>query len=101
MLSSGAERAKAWPDIAVVFTLVYSLLFRQVFARMDPELAHGLAFGLIRCAGASPLRGLIAAMTAAPAGGAIRKMGIDFPSPLGLVAGSDKAGRSFGGRAWL
>ncbi|HLS03735.1 MAG TPA: quinone-dependent dihydroorotate dehydrogenase [Actinomycetales bacterium] len=101
MLSSGAERAKAWPDIAVVFTLVYSLLFRQVFARMDPELAHGLAFGLIRCAGASPLRGLIAAMTAAPAGGAIRKMGIDFPSRFGLAAGFDKDGQAVRGLAML
>lgn len=76
--------------LAVVFVVVYSLLFRHGFAHMDPELAHHLAFNLIRAVGASPLRSVIAARTSAPAPGGVRAMGIDFPARFGLAAGFDK-----------
>src|SRR5690625_7997636 len=57
---------------------------------MDPELAHHLAFRVIRAVGASPLRRLVASRTSAPASGRARVMGIEFPGRFGLAAGFDK-----------
>lgn len=57
---------------------------------MDPELAHHLAFRVIRAVGASPLRRLIASRTSVPASGRARVMGIEFPGRFGLAAGFDK-----------
>lgn len=70
--------------------VVYRFLFRHGFAHMDPELAHHLAFRVIRMVGASPLRRVISARTAAPKSARIRAMGIDFPARFGLAAGFDK-----------
>jgi dihydroorotate dehydrogenase len=70
---------------------VYDLLFRRVFARMDPERAHHLAFGAIRVAGRVPvLRGAVRAALAPPSAGAVRVLGRTFPSAFGLAAGFDK-----------
>lgn len=80
------ERSK----IAVVLPIVYKFIFRHGFAHMDPELAHHLAFRLIRAVGATPLRGLICSRTSAPKSGGVRAMGIEFPARFGLAAGFDK-----------
>ncbi|MGN6783110.1 MAG: quinone-dependent dihydroorotate dehydrogenase [Marmoricola sp.] len=61
----------------------YRLLFDHVLTRTDPEAAHHAAFGAIRAA-----RPLLAPL--APGAPAVRAMGIDFPSVLGLAAGFDK-----------
>lgn len=69
---------------------MYRFLFRHGFSHIDPELAHHLAFRVIRAVGASPLRRWIASRTSAPASGRVRVMGIDFPARFGLAAGFDK-----------
>ena len=61
----------------------YRLLFDHVLARTDAEAAHHAAFRAIRAA-----RPVLAPFT--PSGTAVRAMGIDFPSVLGLAAGFDK-----------
>ncbi|WBB60476.1 quinone-dependent dihydroorotate dehydrogenase [Streptomyces sp. WMMC500] len=71
---------------------MYPLLFHSLFARMDPERAHRLAFAAIRGAAAAPgVRGAVR-VTAAPRhpGLRVRALGIDFPGPFGLAAGFDK-----------
>ncbi|WP_326600133.1 quinone-dependent dihydroorotate dehydrogenase [Streptomyces sp. NBC_01803] len=70
----------------------YDLLFATVLRRMDPERAHGLAFGLIRASARVPgLRALVRARFA-PALPALRvtALGLDLPGPFGLAAGFDK-----------
>jgi dihydroorotate dehydrogenase len=70
---------------------VYGLLFRLVFARLDPEHAHHLAFRAIRVASRVPvLRGLLRSALAVPPSGAVQVLGRTFPSPFGLAAGFDK-----------
>ncbi|MGN6252500.1 MAG: quinone-dependent dihydroorotate dehydrogenase [Marmoricola sp.] len=61
----------------------YRLLFDHVLTRTDPEAAHHAAFRAIRAA--APVLAPLA-----PGRPAVRAMGIDFPSLLGLAAGFDK-----------
>ncbi|MFW6694955.1 quinone-dependent dihydroorotate dehydrogenase [Streptomyces sp. MAR4 CNX-425] len=71
---------------------MYPFLFHSVFARMDPERAHGLAFAAIRGAAAAPGVRSAVRLTAAPRHPElrVRALGIDFPGPFGLAAGFDK-----------
>lgn len=70
---------------------MYGLLFRLFFVRTDPERAHRMAFRWIRLASRVPvLGGVIRAVLAPPASGAVRVLGRTFPSPFGLAAGFDK-----------
>lgn len=71
---------------------MYPFLFHSVFARMDPERAHGLAFAAIRGAAAAPGVRSAVRLTAAPRYPElrVRALGIDFPGPFGLAAGFDK-----------
>ena len=65
----------------------YDLLFRRVLTRFDAETAHRAGFAALRAA--RPL----AARVPAPSGtgaGAVHRMGMRFPSRLGLAAGFDK-----------
>ena len=64
----------------------YRLLFDKGFARLDAEKAHHLGFAGIRAA-APGLRGAAAVL---PRSAGVRRMGLDFPSVLGLAAGFDK-----------
>ena len=64
----------------------YRILFDRVLVRVDPERAHRAAFAAIRAAGPA-LRGLGPVRGEVPA---VRAMGLDFPSVLGLAAGFDK-----------
>ncbi|TQL03903.1 quinone-dependent dihydroorotate dehydrogenase [Cellulomonas sp. SLBN-39] len=70
---------------------MYRLLFDLALRRLDPERAHGLAFGLIRAVAAVPgLRRLVALPFAPPPGAAVEVWGRRFPSAMGVAAGFDK-----------
>jgi dihydroorotate dehydrogenase len=69
----------------------YRVVFRTVFANMDPERAHHLAFGAIRMLPRIPvLRGAAERYGRPAAADGITTMGIHFPSRFGLAAGFDK-----------
>lgn len=71
---------------------MYRLLFRVVFAPMDAERAHRMAFAVIRV-----LPGFVRGFFR-PAGSLrVRALGLDFPSPFGLAAGFDKEGTGIHG----
>lgn len=101
MLTGQDDRTKVTVVFTVVSLVVYHLLFRHVFAHMDPEVAHRFAFDLIRAVGASPLRSVIAAQTAPSDSAAVQAMGIEFPSRFGLAAGFDKDAAAARGLAML
>ncbi|WP_433331865.1 quinone-dependent dihydroorotate dehydrogenase [Spirillospora sp. CA-294931] len=71
---------------------MYRLLFSLVITRLPAETVHHLtlrALGLIQATpGAAPL--LRRALAPRDPALAVRALGIDFPSPLGLAAGFDK-----------
>ncbi|MDO8120355.1 quinone-dependent dihydroorotate dehydrogenase [Isoptericola sp. b490] len=69
---------------------MYALLFRLVFRRMDPELAHRLAFGLIRAVAAVPVLSGLLRRWCAPPGPSVLVLGRRVPGRLGLAAGFDK-----------
>ncbi len=72
--------------------MLYRLLFRLVFARVDAERAHQLGFALIRLAGVVPPLRWILGRLCEPSDPVlrVRALGLDFPGPLGLAAGFDK-----------
>ncbi|WP_181766583.1 quinone-dependent dihydroorotate dehydrogenase [Streptomyces albidus (ex Kaewkla and Franco 2022)] len=82
---------------------MYSLLFQTVFARMDPEKAHRLAFGLIRLASRLPVvRGLVAAVLAPRHEELeIEALGRRMRGPFGLAAGFDKNAEAVDAMAML
>ncbi|MGW9626746.1 quinone-dependent dihydroorotate dehydrogenase [Microbacterium sp. NPDC055521] len=69
---------------------MYSLLFRHVLARFDPEFAHHAAMAVIRALGVPPLSWATRALTAPRPDQRVRALGLDFPSPFGVAAGFDK-----------
>ncbi|MGW7521257.1 quinone-dependent dihydroorotate dehydrogenase [Streptomyces sp. NPDC054796] len=71
---------------------MYSLLFRTVFRRMDPEKAHHLAFAWIRLAARVPVLRTFLAAFLAPRHKALRveALGRRMHGPFGLAAGFDK-----------
>ena len=70
---------------------MYGLLFRLVFARLDPEQAHHWAFTAIRLAARVPvLRSVIRSVLSIPDAGKVQAMGRTFPSAFGVAAGFDK-----------
>ena len=71
---------------------MYRLLFSLVFARMDPESAHHLAFRVIRRFPAFGLGPLVERFTGPDPSLAVEALGLRFPSPFGLAAGFDKDG---------
>jgi dihydroorotate dehydrogenase len=74
-------------------TVVYRLLFNQVFRRLDPELAHEVAFRVIRLVAATPLEPLLRRrlVPGPPPGTPVtRAFGRIVPGPFGLAAGFDK-----------
>ncbi|WP_144759413.1 quinone-dependent dihydroorotate dehydrogenase [Curtobacterium sp. 9128] len=80
----------------------YGVVFRGVFANMDPERAHHLAFGVIRALPSIPvLSGLVERYSRPPAQDGVTTMGIHFPSRFGLAAGFDKDARAIGGLGLL
>ncbi|GAA1735545.1 quinone-dependent dihydroorotate dehydrogenase [Aeromicrobium alkaliterrae] len=71
--------------------MVYDALFRQVFARMDPEVAHEQAFRAIRLGGRA-VRPVVRVPSAPRT-----VMGVEFPHAFGLAAGFDKNARAVPG----
>jgi len=69
----------------------YHAVFRTVFARMEPERAHHVAFAAIRALPRVPLlRGAAERYGRAAAADGVTTMGLHFPSRFGLAAGFDK-----------
>jgi dihydroorotate dehydrogenase len=64
---------------------MYSLLFRLVLSRMDPERAHHLAFAVIRL-----LPGFLRGLSRPHRSLAVEALGLTFSSPFGVAAGFDK-----------
>jgi len=71
--------------------VVYDAVFDNVFAHIDPEVAHEQAFAAIRLGGPA-LRPLIRIPTAPRT-----VMGIEFPHAFGLAAGFDKNAKAVPG----
>ena len=68
--------------------MFYNFIFKNVFARMDPESAHYLVVFTVRLAGAI---GLTRLARLKPTGrGAVQAFGLHFDAPFGLAAGFDK-----------
>jgi len=72
---------------------VYPLLFRFVLSRLDPEVAHHLAFGVIRALPRVGLGRLAHAFTSPRSDLSVETLGLRFPTPFGLAAGFDKDGK--------
>ncbi len=82
----------------------YSLLFRTVLRRIDPERAHEFAFSAIAMLGRVPVKRDIIQGALAPylgkgafGPGSVRVLGRTFPAPLGLAGGFDKNARAVRG----
>lgn len=68
--------------------MLYQLIFKAVFARMDAEQAHHLVMFAIRFAGAI---GITKLAKIKPSGrGSVQAFGLHFDAPFGLAAGFDK-----------
>lgn len=68
--------------------MFYRFIFKNVFAKMDPEQAHHLVMFVIRASGAI---GLTKLARLRPTGrGAVQAFGLHFDAPFGLAAGFDK-----------
>ncbi|MEU6081350.1 quinone-dependent dihydroorotate dehydrogenase [Streptomyces sp. NPDC047108] len=82
---------------------MYSLLFRLIFRRMDPERAHHLAFSWIRLAARVPVLRTLVAAVLAPRQRALRTeaLGLRMPGPFGLAAGFDKNATGIDGLSML
>lgn len=82
---------------------MYGLLFRALFARMDPEKAHHLAFSWIRAVARVPVLRTFVAAALAPRHKALRveALGRRMHGPFGLAAGFDKNAEGPDGLAML
>ncbi|MGW8375855.1 quinone-dependent dihydroorotate dehydrogenase [Streptomyces sp. ODS28] len=82
---------------------MYSLFFRTVFRRLDPERAHRLAFSWIRWAARVPVLRTFVAALLAPRYKELRveALGRRMHGPFGLAAGFDKAAEGIDGMAML
>lgn len=69
---------------------MYGFVFRTVFARLDPEVAHHLVVPVIRALGVRPVASLVRAATAPAASLRTEALGLVFDSPFGVAAGFDK-----------
>jgi dihydroorotate dehydrogenase len=68
--------------------LLYKLIFKLVFSKLNPEFAHHLVMVGIRFAG---LIGITKLLKLRPTGrGSVQAFGVHFDSPFGLAAGFDK-----------
>lgn len=86
----------------------YHLFFESVFRRMDPEVAHHLAFDAISAVGHTPGLGRVVQGTLAPymgrdasGAGSVEVLGRRFPGRLGTAGGFDKDARCVRGLTML
>jgi dihydroorotate dehydrogenase len=68
--------------------MFYNFIFKNVFAKMDPESAHHLVVFTVRLAGAIGITRL--ARLKSTGRGAVQAFGLHFDAPFGLAAGFDK-----------
>ncbi|HEY9437217.1 MAG TPA: quinone-dependent dihydroorotate dehydrogenase [Streptomyces sp.] len=82
---------------------MYTLFFRLVFTRMDPERAHRLAFRWIRSAARVPVLRTLVAAVLAPRHTELRTeaFGLRMHGPFGLAAGFDKNAVAIDGMSML
>ncbi|MHA7207839.1 quinone-dependent dihydroorotate dehydrogenase [Arthrobacter sp. MDT1-65] len=71
----------------------YPTFFRIAFSGMDAERAHRIGFALIRAVDRTPVGWGLRRFCAPDPSLATTAFGVDFPSPFGLAAGFDKAGK--------
>jgi dihydroorotate dehydrogenase len=74
--------------------VIYRLVFRLVFARMDAEHAHETVMTMLRWAQRFGLSRVLRLWTAPPRSVRVRTLGLEFESPFGLAAGFDKDARA-------
>lgn len=79
----------------------YSLLFRHILTRLDPEDAHHLAFDVIRALPRTRIGDWMRRYTAPDPSLAVTALGLTFDSPFGVAAGFDKDGRAILGLGQL
>jgi dihydroorotate dehydrogenase len=75
----------------------YRILFDVVFAKMDPEDAHHLAFRVIKAIPKVGLAGIVGRLTAPAPSLAVEALGLHFSSPFGVAAGFDKDAKGIAG----
>lgn len=80
---------------------MYRAFFSLVLSRIDPERAHGLAFGVIRALPALGFGRLVARFTRPDPALRVETLGLVFPSPFGIAAGFDKEGTAILGLGQL
>lgn len=80
---------------------MYRLLFDLVLRRFDPEVAHHLAFRLIRFVAAVPLLSHALRRLARPPGPAVSALGRQVPGVFGVAAGFDKDAQGVAGLTML
>ncbi|MCY7413730.1 MAG: quinone-dependent dihydroorotate dehydrogenase, partial [Salinibacterium sp.] len=80
---------------------MYRFLFHTVLSRIDPERAHGLAFGFIRSLPLTGVGALLHRFTRADPSLRVETLGLVFSSPFGLAAGFDKEGTGIRGLGQL
>lgn len=68
--------------------MIYQLVFKVIFSRMDAEVAHHFVMRCIRLAGILRLTKLLKLKATGKA--AVQAFGIHFDAPFGLAAGFDK-----------
>jgi dihydroorotate dehydrogenase len=79
-LSGGPRRASA----------LYRFAFWAFFSRLSPELSHSIAAVVIKLAGLPGVRSVFRVISRAQRETQVETLGLRFPSPFGLAAGSDK-----------
>ncbi|MDP3209011.1 MAG: dihydroorotate dehydrogenase (quinone), partial [Rhodoglobus sp.] len=80
---------------------MYRLFFALVASRLDPERAHGIAFGVIRALPALGIGALVRRFTRPDASLRVSALGLEFDSPFGVAAGFDKEGSGIRGLGQL
>lgn len=69
---------------------MYRIFFRLVLSRIDPEVAHAIAFFVIRAMAATGVGRAVRRITRPHPSLAVDALGIRFASPFGIAAGFDK-----------
>lgn len=71
---------------------MYRILFSLFLTKLDPEVAHTLAFRVIRALPATGLGYLVRPFLKPHKSLQVTALGLTFPSPFGVAAGFDKEG---------
>ncbi len=70
--------------------MLYDLIFRLGFRRMDPESAHHVGMAAIRVIGSRAAAPVARLLTKPNPSLAVQALGLTFPTPFGVAAGFDK-----------